>query len=292
MPDDETKIETPAFRYFPYRDRNPVSGHHKIRWIGAPNRPMRLVHARIIRRIRQLPVDRSVVTGMLPGCSPVNNVLLHRHHQFFYLIDLHSAYRQVDRQRLIELLTGLVPENDAEAIGIFLDRFCLDPRGGLVTGAPASPDLFNFYAARLIDERLIELCWQHGITYTRYLDDLTFSSDVVIGCRIRRQIRDIIVAAGLPIQHRKCQVIDILKRPVIITGVGLDKGGRLFLPRHYLRRIRGLLHVATYRGSVPADIVEGTMGAFKAITHGQHPRHIEMKIRRQYEQYRQRLTVG
>lgn len=288
----ETDATAPAFRYFWLKDRNPVSGRTKRRLIGAPNEPMEILHAALIRRLRNLAIDRAAITGSLPGCNPVRNVLRHRQSQFFYLLDLSNAYGNVDGERLITLLTGLMPDADPLELGSFLRQYCLAQNGGLIVGAPASPDLFNIYAALLIDAPLAPLCERYRLRYTRYLDDLTFSSGSRIGCKKRRAIRDCIASSGLPIQHRKCEVVDVTKRSIVITGVGLDAGGFVFLPRRYLRKVRGLLHRAMYKGDVSRHTVEGAMGVFKSMTRGRRLTASEQHVLIQYHRYRRWLAVG
>lgn len=145
--------EVPQFSAFPFRDKNPLGGTEKVRLIRAPNQAMRIVHARFIKQIRKLHVELPFATGARPGDSVRRNVLRHRRSRFFYLVDLHSAYRNVNRERLAKILSelsGALSAHESEVCD-FLRRFSLAPEGGLIVGAPASPDLFNLYAGLLID---------------------------------------------------------------------------------------------------------------------------------------------
>ena len=261
----------PAFEQFVITDINPLGGTEKRRKIHNPNDPMRILHARLIRHLRSLPVDLQYATGARPGSSPVRNVARHRENRHFYLLDIQSAYQNVNGQRLAEVLCSQDPIliDQEEQVYQFLAQFCLDPLGGLAIGAPASPDLFNIYCGVLIDQLLGDLCQQYGLIYTRYLDDLTFSSSGdPIGKRKRRTIRGIFGAAGFTVNHQKSGVFDLAKGPIVINGVGLELGGRLYLPRHFLRKIRGLLNLAWKSpSSVDPDLIYGLMGVFWAIAH-------------------------
>ena len=263
--------ETPEFSAFPLRDKNPLGGTEKIRLIRAPNQPMRIVHARFIRQLRKLHVDLPFATGARPGDSVRRNVLRHSRNRFFYLVDLVSAYRNVSGEKLSQLLYGFsahVQGVSQAEIYEFLKRFCLAPEGGLAVGAPASPDLFNIYAGVLIDRPMAELCLKHHLTCTRYLDDLAFSAKRKIGWRKREAIREIIKEAGFEVSHRKSVVADLRKRPIKINGIRLEFGGRIMLPRDYLRKIRGLIHLAmTGRGDEMAHHrICGMMGVFWSST--------------------------
>lgn len=149
----------------------------------------------------------------------------------------------------------------------FLWQYCLAPEGGLIIGAPASPDLFNLYTGTLLDGRLAELARQYGLKYSRFLDDLTFSSpSAPIGKRKRKAIRQAVIESRFTLSEKKTRVIDLRKGPVVICGIGLEYGGRTFVPRHYTNKIRGLIHRAAAKGDVPLSAVHGRMGVFHEAT--------------------------
>lgn len=287
--------EDPKFTWIQLRDRNPLGRTQKVRTIGVPNRTMEFIHSRLIEYLRDnkrwlLPF----ATGARPYCSPRKNVLRHRFNRFFYLTDLHAAYSSVNLGKLVEIVEkflhwhqGGVLGDTRENLKFFLEEFCIDPRGGLVTGAPASPDLFNLYAEGLLDRPLGLLCGKHNLTYSRYLDDLTFSSSSRIGEKKRKMIRKIVEDAGFSVNHRKSKVHDLRKGPIEITGVGLEYGGRLFLPRHYLRRIKGMLHLAMRDPLNFQYQVFGMMGLFLGITpSGTKFNRAERAILDEYKRFR------
>ncbi len=291
----------PLFQRFRYRDTNPLTGTTKYRQIGAPNPAMLLLHQRFVRALRALPVEMPHAVGARPNGSPLNNVRRHRYparqkgrgiylaNRHFYLLDIVDAYGHVDDELLAFVLCGLDPKPDTvETVHAFLKKYCfvsgssyrigharqqtlaIAPptpirRGsrGLVQGSPSSPDLFNIYAATVLDRQLATICTQHELTYTRYLDDLTFSSrHARITDQVRREIRATIATAGFQISHRKAQVVDLYRGPITINGISLDRHGRVFLPRWYVRKLRGLLHAAQRDPNIRPEVVHGKMGVF------------------------------
>ena len=48
--------------------------------------------------------------------------------------------------------------------------------GVLPQGAPTSPIISNLIC-QILDYKIIELCQEYHLTYTRYADDLTFSTN-------------------------------------------------------------------------------------------------------------------
>lgn len=283
--------EEPTFSPFFFRDRNRLSGTRKTRKLYRPNDAMRTVHARLIRYLRPFTRQSRYATGSLPNRSPLTNVRPHRKHRHFYVLDLRNAYRNVDIAKLVEILCVVDPtlSEKREALRAFLERYCSTTEGGLATGAPASPDLFNLYAGKLLDDLLAPLCKRFGLTYTRYLDDLTFSSrERRIGRHRRRAIREIIIQAGFSIHDRKVGVYDLKKGSIVITGVGLEYGGRIFIPRSYIRRIRGMIHMALRGFPITPAKIHGMMGVFRSMTDPRDMNRFERRILHIYRKYQRR----
>lgn len=283
--------ELPTFLPFHLKDINPLSGAKKERIVYAPNAQMKILHARIVSYLRRLQHNNPLLlrhaTGARPGNSPVKNVLIHRRNRYFYLTDIVDAYKSTSGEALVEIICVLAPQltdEKEETLG-FLKQYCLSPDGGLIIGAPASPDLFNVYAGVLLDQPLSEICQKYNLVYSRYFDDLCFSSlKFRIGKRKRQAIRTAVVATGFRVNHRKSKVWDLKKGPVVITGIGLELGGRLFVPSHYRRKVKGLLHNAM-KGNVPRPVIDGHMGVLKSIPRSYSTRAGE-KILDIYEEYR------
>ena len=241
-------VEGAGFRHFTLKDVNLLGGGTKHRRIAAPNPQMKTVHKGLIAYLRQLPVNLSSATGARKGHSPLTNIIPHRHNRYFLLLDIKSAYETVEDDKLIEVLLANDPSIPRDLFGseeleAFLKAHCLNENGGLLTGAPASPDLYNIYVGVLLDGQLRELATKYGLVYTRYLDDLTFSSNILIGKRKRKAIHTAIRAAGFIIHEAKTQLLDRRRGPVKITGLILNMDGMIILPRSYLAKIRGFLYL-------------------------------------------------
>ncbi|MFZ2975187.1 MAG: reverse transcriptase domain-containing protein [Candidatus Moraniibacteriota bacterium] len=271
-------FQSPKFRVYKLEDFNPIKNTRKFRTIHNPNLTMRLIHRAFVRNvlrskelINELPVGLRFATGGITGWSPLRNVEKHKNGRYFYLLDIHSFYNNIDGDRLLDILCMTTWEN-RKKLSKFLKKYCFLKSGtGLKTGAPASVDLANIFAAYLLDAPLAEICEKNDLRFTRFLDDLAFSSLKPIGKRVRKKIRQVIIDAGLQISHKKSAVIDLAeKRQIIITGVGLKFRGETFLPRNYLRKINGAIHLYE-KGLIPFEIIQGMMGAFFSVTRKRSP---------------------
>jgi len=296
----------PRFIRFPHRDVNPVSGTKKWRILSKPNPPMRKVHDRFCEAIQY---DACELTAQRD--STFANAAEHLENRFFYQTDLAHAYKSVLLIPMVRALRECHPDWPEGELTAFLRKYCFEHGGrGLIMGAPSSPDLFRIYATSYLDRPLFNL-WMPietggwiGRAYTRYCDDLTFSSPQPIASAMRRRIRDIIQGVGFEVNDRKTTLCDLAKGSIMICGVRLEyrgrQGARMLLPRRYLSKVRGMLHLAVAgKAKVDHKVVTGMWGVFCATTFGKHKKTnaeglIELnrteeriwKLYRQYENLR------
>jgi RNA-directed DNA polymerase len=127
-------------------------------------------------------------------------------------------------------------------------------RNGLPQGAPTSPVLSNFIAATL-DRKLLRLARQHKLAYSRYADDITFSTNLAQfppSVAIREQIdgggfkvvagdalEQAVMMSGFAINGNK---VRIQGHGVQQSVTGLVVNGRINVERERIRKIRAMLH--------------------------------------------------
>ena len=120
------------------------------------------------------------------------------------------------------------------------------PRG-LPQGACTSPGLSNQVARRL-DRRLTGLATKLGLTYTRYADDLTFSTgreeEPCVGYLLAR-VRHIAQDEGFTVNESKTRV---QRRNTAQMVTGLVVNDRPGVRREEVRQLRAILHRAQTEG--------------------------------------------
>ena len=215
-----------------------ADGSIKIRELTIPSEELKQEHRDMLHVLYDLDIPMPYATGGLPGKQLLHNVYPHINNDHFYMTDLTDAFGQVDTIELIDRARYALksmgrPHNIidwdqqiADIVEFIADKTSTDQAPGLPLGAPASPFLFNLYC-KPMDDYLGPWCEERGITYTRYLDDLTFSAASPIGKKRRQQIRDIISVGGIPINHAKTKVHSLAKGPVTITGISLYPDRRI-----------------------------------------------------------------
>ncbi len=216
----------------------------KFRTIFIPNEEAMLWHRLTLEEMyKDRLVDNPWAIGGMPGMSLIDNVLPHAENLSFYTLDAVNAFGNVSIDKLRETLKTAAEEGKTtEDYTDFLDDFGWTYRTpGLPQGAPCSPYFFNLYC-QAMDYELGDFCNEHGITYTRWLDDFTFSSPNAEGAFAkpeRRVIREIIEKHGLPINHRKSRLHQRVDMPVTITGLSIYPDGHIQPSPALIEKMRG-----------------------------------------------------
>lgn len=92
--------------------------------------------------------------------------------KYYMRLDIQNFFDSITMEKIEEELKSLV--TDKEAIEIIIDICTLN--GILPQGAVTSPAISNIIFRR-IDQRILKYCQAFDVDYTRYADDMMFSSD-------------------------------------------------------------------------------------------------------------------
>lgn len=123
--------------------------------------------------------------GFVSGRSIVNNAQFHKNKNYVFNIDLKDFFHSFDlnRVKLALMSPPLNLDKKNEKLAFFLASLCTHPieingsiKCVLPQGSPSSPIITNFICQNL-DRRLNGLAKRFKSKYSRYADDITFSSD-------------------------------------------------------------------------------------------------------------------
>jgi len=203
-----------------------------------------------------------VAHGFVRGRSTVTNAAPHVGQQLVLNLDLEDFFPSVTFPRvrgvfrelgyspaiatLLALLCTECPRRPLSYAGVKYHT-AVGPRS-LPQGACTSPALANLVARRL-DRRLNGLCQKLGYRYTRYADDLTFSTSETNAVRnygrLLAAVRRIVSDEGFQVHPKKGRIQRRARRQEVTGIVVNDKLG---LPRLEVRRLRAILHQAKKTG--------------------------------------------
>ncbi len=182
--------------------------------------------------------------------SAVGNMLAHGSNRHFFQLDLKDAFPSVATKRLAGVLCHYYRGLEYEDVADFLARYCMvEKKGGLAQGAPASPLLFDLYCRWWLDRPLQALLKKLQeqdfafIKYSRYVDDLTFSSVEPVGRYVRGQIKKIVRGAGFTVHPNKLTVRERGKELIALTGGTLPPGRQAVLKAEFYTKLEQQLHL-------------------------------------------------
>lgn len=221
----------------------------KVRTITAPDRRLKITQKKLIPLFEQLYRVRNPVHGFVPERSVKTNAEAHGRRRFVVNLDLKDFFPTITEKRVVGLLRSLgVDKRVSEVIA----HLCCH-MGRLPQGAPTSPILSNMICYRFDTDLLLVAKTSRAI-YTRYADDITFSSYQVptplfeglvpaVGRfspdLLAPELRTAITNNGFVVHPDKAHYADRNSRR-IVTGVKINAG--LNVDRRYIRRIRAMLH--------------------------------------------------
>ena len=204
------------------------------RVIFAPTETLKGIQRHILAGVLERVPVHSCANGFRRRRSIVTNAENHVGREVVLKIDIKDFFPSISSARVRAAYVGLgFPEGVADVMSE-LSTF----RGRLPMGAPTSPYLSNIIASKL-DRRISRLAKRLDFTYSRYADDLAFSSRDVDFPRKIPLFRRIIEDEGFRINEKKL-VISRKGGRQKLTGVVVNR--KLNVQKDEYRRLRAVVH--------------------------------------------------
>lgn len=169
-------------------------------------------------------------------CNILENAKLHANKKHILNLDLKDFFPSITTARVKQLFESALFQFDSNLSTAL--TLLVTYEGKLPTGAPTSPAISNFICFEM-DYQMHAFAKDHQLTYSRYADDLAFSSDSYISEEIIKAIEEIIEQQNFKINPQKKRVIASGRRQTI-TGLTVNSGPNV--PRPLLKKIRAMLH--------------------------------------------------
>lgn len=138
-----------------------------------PEKRLKYLQGRALELLTPLYKRREPVHGFVKGRGAISNARKHQGRPYLLNVDLKNFFGSISRRRVAGLLQALGLD---EEVSSAICTLCT-VANQLPQGAPTSPLLANMIAYRL-DRELMTFAASHKLRYTRYADDLSFSSYV------------------------------------------------------------------------------------------------------------------
>lgn len=235
-----------------------------VREISAPTRILKSMLTYVNVMLQALYEPSSSTMGFVPGRSVVDNAQVHIGMNYVFNMDLSNFFPSIPQARIwgvlqsksigfnetiASALAGLcctemyfydgkpILMTDSIPKDAVLEKRCVLPQG-----SPASPILTNI-VCQTLDRRLMGLAKRFGANYTRYADDITFSSLRNIYQEEEEfmvELRRIISDQHFQINEKKTR---LQKRGARQEVTGLIVSDRVNVVKKYIRNLASLLFI-------------------------------------------------
>jgi retron-type reverse transcriptase len=237
-------LASAPLKYKVYTIPKRTSGH---RVIAQPSRELK-EYQRAFLSLYQLNIH-DAAKAYREGLSIKDNAIEHSKNPYLLKIDLENFFNSISS----DLFWGVWKQHysippDTEKVLMERLLFWSPSRSStgkliLSIGAPSSPLISNFFMYQL-DELVTQYCEKLGVTYTRYADDLTFSTSARgVLFDIPKFVSDSLKAqfGNALIINRRKTVFSSKAHNRHVTGITINNEGALSLGRERKRYIKHLV---------------------------------------------------
>jgi retron-type reverse transcriptase len=209
-----------------------------FREIHAPCAELKRLQSRILENgFNKVPMSRSA-HGFHRKRSILTNALPHSGKACVVNVDIESFFPSTNHNRILQATAHLANHHLSHGARQVLADL-LSYKGALPTGAPTSPAVGNL-VLRGADAAITKVAARHGIDYTRYADDLTFSGHRH-AVKILPFVEKVLGQLGYKLNAKKTNIYRRGRRQMV-TGLVVNEKPNL--PRHVRRRLRAAVHTA------------------------------------------------
>ncbi|RZJ87457.1 MAG: RNA-directed DNA polymerase [Chryseobacterium sp.] len=228
----------------------------------APNQGLKAIQSCLSLILQEIYIVNAAAKGFVKGRSIVDNASIHIQQYYVFNIDLKDFFSSIDQARVWARLKmapiNLNSSTNRQELSNIIAKLCCheleverlnmegewekQKKNVLPQGAPTSPVLSNLICEKL-DKRLTGVARRFGLRYSRYADDITFSSlhhvynnegDFV------REITRIINEQNFHIKETKTRMQGQGYRQEV---TGLIVNERVNVPKRYTKELRKWLYL-------------------------------------------------
>lgn len=216
-----------------------------VRIITAPDGELKDILSTLAFIFSELYIPTPNAMAFTRGRSVADNARAHVGHHYVLNLDLKDFFTTITA---MDVERGLNRIGFPPLVSRDLASICTYPvyenqriQNVLPQGSPTSPVLSNICAMTL-DRRLEGLARRFHLNYTRYADDMTFSSNHNVyreNGDFMRELHRIISECGFIVNHSKTR---LQKHGAKQEVTGLNVGQHLNVSRHYVKTLRTIIH--------------------------------------------------
>ena len=231
-----------------YRDFYIAKKSGGKRHISAPVNGLKSIQTYLNILLQAIYEPSAYAMGFTHNRSVVDNATIHIGQNYIYNLDIKDFFPSIPQARVWGRLKAR-PFNLKQSLANVIAGLCCMKvvtedceKFILPQGAPTSPLLTNAICDKL-DYKLSQLARHHGLKYSRYADDITFSSMHNVyqdGSKFLRELIEVVEEQGFTINESKTR---LQKKGCRQEVTGLIISNKVNVTRKYIEDIRNILYI-------------------------------------------------
>ncbi len=237
-----------------------------VRKINAPKDDLKYIQKRLADALweyqvyiwKKYKINPNISHGFEKHKGIITNARIHRNRRYLLNIDLEDFFNSFHFGRV----RGFFEKNrnfslPNEVAVVIAQLSCFE--GTLPQGAPTSPIITNMMC-QILDNRLLKIAKSYKLNYTRYADDLTFSTN---NKEFEKNQHDFLTAlkkeierAGFKLNDKKTR-LQFRDYRQTVTGLVVNK--KLNVNQTYCRVTKSMAHALYSKGEFIIDGSQGTL---------------------------------
>lgn len=219
------------------------------RYIFQPERRVKIIQYWLIENFfSKIPIHQGAM-AYRKNTSTLDNAKSHAQYRFFVKVDLENFFPSIKfddlKLALEQLQSSPIPLNE-DSLNV-IQLCCFDKNDQLPIGYPTSPIISNIVMKDFDNKVTLMLHKLGNIHYTRYADDMIFSTNIAgMAGSILSGIKDVIASSSSPkikLNDKKTRVSSASAGNTYVTGLKIHVSGKVGVPKNYRDKVRLLLNL-------------------------------------------------
>ena len=211
----------------------------KNRTIHAVKGELKILQRKVLEWLSEMYMPSKHAKGFKKKSGIIENAIIHHNKKLILKFDLKDFFPSITFARVRGMFQAYPFDFTEKQSTVLAQISCLDNNGPIPQGGITSPYISNMICRKL-DSRLSKFAIKTGMRYSRYADDLTFSTNKWIEIdEIVNSISEIVNTEGFILNNEKTRILNKSKRQAV-TGLVVNDG--LNVNRRYIRNLRALIY--------------------------------------------------
>lgn len=206
-------------------------------------------------------INPNISQAFIKGKGIITNAQIHRNKRFVYNLDLENFFDSFHFGRVRGFFLKSYDYQFSDEVATTIANLCCY-KGKLPQGAPSSPIITNIIC-NVLDMRILKIAKKYRLDYTRYADDLTFSTNdkkfLDVKEAFYQEIDKEIERAGFKINEKKIR-LQFRDSRQEVTGIIVNK--KLNVNRDYYKKTRAMAHQLYTKGEF---FIDGELGTINQL---------------------------